>query len=73
MPKRFDGGNDGELTTLLTLKEVANLLRLSPQTVYKMLDGGEIPAIKVGSQWRFDPKEIQTWLAGQRTEPGVNN
>ena len=51
-----------ELENLLTLKEVAKLLRLSPQTLYKMLEQGEIPAVKIGSQWRFDREQLRSWL-----------
>lgn len=53
------------IKSLLTLKEVAGLLRLSPQTVYKMLDRGSIPAVKVGNQWRFEPDRIRAWLTDQ--------
>ena len=58
------------LENLMTVKEVAALLRVSPQTLYKMLDQGEIPAVKVGSQWRFDRNRIRDWLEGQSSETG---
>ncbi len=51
------------MQNLLTVKEVAALLRVSAQTLYKMLEQGEIPAVKVGSQWRFDRDRIRDWLA----------
>jgi len=53
------------LKNLLTVKEVAALLRVSTQTLYKMLEQGQIPAVKVGSQWRFDRDKIQTWIERQ--------
>mgnify|MGYP006148737727 CR=1 FL=1 len=53
------------LKNLLTVKEVAALLRVSTQTLYKMLEQGQIPAVKVGSQWRFDGDKIQTWIERQ--------
>jgi len=53
------------LKNLLTVKEVAALLRVSTQTLYKMLEQGQIPAVKVGSQWRFDGDKIQTWIESQ--------
>jgi len=49
----------------MTVKEVAALLRVSPQTLYKMLENGSIPAVKIGSQWRFDRDQIKEWLKGQ--------
>ena len=58
------------LEKLMTGKEVAARLRVAPQTLYKMLDQGEIPAVKVGSQWRFDRNRIRDWLEGQSSETG---
>jgi excisionase family DNA binding protein len=58
------------MQNLLTVKEVAALLRVSAQTLYKMLDNGEIPAVKVGSQWRFDRDRIRDWLQ-QRSSEGT--
>ena len=47
----------------MTLKEVARLLQLSRQTLYKLLKQGNIPAVRIGSQWRFEPDKIRAWLA----------
>lgn len=49
----------------MTVKEVAALLRVSPQTLYKMLEHRQIPAVKVGSQWRFDRDQIREWIRKQ--------
>jgi excisionase family DNA binding protein len=51
---------------LLTLEEAAALLRVSPNTVYKMCREGKIPAAKVGRQWRILETELANWL---REEP----
>ncbi len=59
------------MESLLTLKEVAELLRLSPQTLYKMLKQDKISAIKVGSQWRFDSEQIRIWLRNQGSQGTV--
>lgn len=56
------------LKNLLTAKEVAGLLRVSTQTLYKMLEQGQIPAVKVGSQWRFDGDKIQDWIEEQSAD-----
>jgi len=55
------------MENLLTLKEVADLLRLSSQTVYKMLKEGSITGVKVGNQWRFQSDKIQNWIQNQCT------
>jgi len=47
------------LQPLLTVKEVAALLRVSPQTVYKLIAAKQLPAIRVGGTWRFDPERIE--------------
>ncbi len=53
------------MDTLLTVKEVAAMLRVSAQTLYKMLEQGGIPAVKVGSQWRFERDKVRAWLEAQ--------
>lgn len=50
------------MDNLLTLKEVADLLRLSPQTIYKMIREGTLAAVQIGNQWRFERDKIQAWL-----------
>lgn len=47
---------------LMTLEEVADFLRLSKDTVYRMASGGKLPASKVGSQWRFRREDVDQWL-----------
>lgn len=47
---------------ILTLPEVASLLKVAGKTVYTMAQGGEIPAFKVRGQWRFKRKDIDTWI-----------
>ncbi|MGL1863488.1 MAG: helix-turn-helix domain-containing protein [Pseudodesulfovibrio sp.] len=37
---------------LLTVREVAELLRVHQRTAYRLITGGSIKAIKIGSQWR---------------------
>ena len=51
------------LDNLMTVKEVAALLRVSPQTLYKMLEQGSIPAVRIGNQWRFDRERVIHWIA----------
>ncbi len=53
------------MVEVLTAQEVALLLKLHPRTVMKMATSGEIPAAKVGRQWRFERNLIEDWLAVQ--------
>lgn len=48
---------------LMTLEEVAEYLRLSIHTVYKMAQRGRIPALKAGKKWRFKKEDIDKWLS----------
>jgi PTS system nitrogen regulatory IIA component len=51
------------MVEVLTVQEVALILKLHPRTVMKMAVSGEIPAAKVGRQWRFERRLIEDWLA----------
>ncbi len=46
----------------MTVKELAALLRVSPQTVYKMVEQGRLPALRIGTQWRFDRARVERWI-----------
>lgn len=47
---------------LLTVKEVAEFLRINPITVYRMAQNNSIPALKINSSWRFRLDSIEKWL-----------
>ncbi len=49
------------MANVLTLEELASYLRVHPSTVYRMLKKGQIPAFKVGSDWRFNLEAIDHW------------
>ncbi len=46
----------------MTLEEVAEYLRISINTLYKMVQQKRIPALKVGRLWRFRKDEIDAWM-----------
>jgi len=48
---------------LMTLKEVAEHIRLNEKTVGRMAQRGEIPALKVARQWRFDRGAVDSWMS----------
>jgi len=47
---------------ILTLPEVAALLKVAEKTLYTMAQRGEIPAFKVRNQWRFKRTDIDSWI-----------
>jgi len=50
------------LTSIMTVEEVADWLRLPPSTIYKLCVRGEIPCTKIGKHWRFQRKHIESWF-----------
>ena len=50
-----------DVAPMLTVKDLAHYLKVHPSTVYRLLKGGQLPAFKVGSDWRFNFKEIDRW------------
>jgi len=57
------------MTQLMTLQEMADYLRVTEKTIYRLLRRGKIPATKVGNQWRFDKTLVDEWL--QRNSVGT--
>lgn len=47
---------------ILTLEEVANYLKVKPQTIYNWAQSGKIPAAKLGKEWRFRKSVIDKWF-----------
>ncbi|MCM8794990.1 MAG: helix-turn-helix domain-containing protein [Candidatus Omnitrophica bacterium] len=53
---------------VMTVSEVADYLRLNPQTVYRKAKAGELPAVRIGRAVRFRRCELETWLKGLHSE-----
>ena len=60
---------------LVTVKELSDYLRVHPSTIYRLLKRGELPALKLGSDWRFSLEAIDRWRQRQVEEshPGARN
>ncbi len=54
---------------IFTLPEVAQLLRVAEKTVYTMAQKGEVPAFKVGGQWRFRRTDLDAWIDAKTRRP----
>jgi len=54
-------------TKWLTIEELAEYLKMGRTKLYRMSQDGDIPASKVGNQWRFDREEIDQWMKSQRS------
>lgn len=58
--------------SMLTAIEVAQYLRVHVMTVYRMVQRGEMPAVRVGSRWRFRREHIDRWLLSQREDNSIS-
>jgi excisionase family DNA binding protein len=65
-------GAAGELAALrfLTVAEVASLMRVSKMTVYRLVHGGTLPAVRVGRSFRVPEQAVHDYLASSMFEAG---
>ncbi len=49
-------------TQFLTVAEVADLMRVSKMTVYRLVHSGELPAVRVGRSFRVHAKAVHDYL-----------
>ncbi len=62
-------GFDTVAQRVMTVQDVSNYLRVHPSTVYRLLKRNELPAFRVGSDWRFNVEAIDLWRS--RMEAGA--
>lgn len=61
-----------EPEAFLTTDEVLAYLQVNLRTVYRLIDAGKLPAVRVGRQWRFRRRDIDAWLdEQQQSAPAV--
>jgi len=61
--------SDGEI---LTIKQVADYLKVTERTIYRLAAAKQIPAFKVGGSWRFSRADIDEWIKQQSGGGRVN-
>ena len=54
------------LDDILTLKEVAEYLKLTEKTAYRLAAEGKLPGFKVGGSWRFKRVGIEDWIESRK-------
>ena len=54
----------------LTTEEVLDYLQVNLRTVYRLIKSKKLPATRVGRQWRFRRRDLDIWLANNRTRVG---
>lgn len=50
---------------ILTIKQVAEYLKVTDRTIYRLAAAKKIPAFKVGGTWRFSLSDIESWIKHQ--------
>ena len=54
----------------LTVAEVAELMRVSTMTVYRLIKGGDLAAVRVGKSYRVREDDVDRYLASRYTQAG---
>ena len=51
-----------EVDMVLTVTEVAEILRVHSTTIYRLVKRGELPGFKIGGNWRINRASLDLWL-----------
>ena len=54
---------------IMTIGEVADYLKVTERTIYRLAGAKQIPAFKVGGSWRFSKVDIELWIREQSELP----
>jgi len=60
------------LAPIMTVKEVAEYLRIHPATVYKLLREEGLPGFRIGADWRFNSDRVDRWCLEQAGQQGTD-
>jgi excisionase family DNA binding protein len=47
---------------ILTIREVADYLKVTDRTIYRLAAAKQMPAFKIGGSWRFSRQDIDSWI-----------
>lgn len=54
---------------LWSIQDAASYLHIAEKTVSRMIQRGELPAVRLGGQWRFVPEQLSEWLHAKGSRP----
>lgn len=57
---------------ILTIKDVADYLKVNERTIYRLAASAELPGFKVGNSWRFKQSELEQYIAAQHNRASVS-
>ncbi|WP_419918957.1 helix-turn-helix domain-containing protein [Candidatus Poriferisocius sp.] len=55
---------------LMTVAEVATLMRVSTMTVYRLINAGDLPSVRIGKSYRLRESDVDHYLASRYTQAG---
>ena len=61
-----------DLNACLTTDEVLSYLKVTPRTIYRLIRSGELPALRIGRQWRFHKSILDEWFRQHAATVRVN-
>jgi excisionase family DNA binding protein len=64
------GSASSARANFLTVAEVAQLMRVSTMTVYRLLKANELASVRVGKSYRIRADDVDAYLAARYTEAG---
>ncbi len=62
--------HEGAASRFMTVGEVASVLRVSSMTVYRLINSGELPAVRIGRSLRLRSEDLDRYLADRFTKAG---
>jgi excisionase family DNA binding protein len=64
-PPRADVDSTLDWREVMNIRQASDYLGVSPDTLYKYLSRGSIPAFKLGNRWRFKKSMLDRWMERQ--------
>lgn len=58
---------------IMTICEVADYLKVTERTIYRLAGAKKIPSFKVGGSWRFSKADIDRWIREQSSGASVES
>lgn len=56
---------------IMTIREVADYLKVNERTIYRLAASGELPGFKVGNSWRFKSSELEQYIVTQHNRADI--
>lgn len=59
--------------SLMTINEIVDYLQVKIRTIYNLIRKGELPAVKIGKEWRFYREDVEKYLKEKRIRYGIDS